>query len=81
MSIHVVNYTPMYVYARKSSWSPFSEKMEPDWSQHDCPITSVIPQQYSLATFVLLCFHFHKEKLDVCTKNVIIFFLYFLKIV
>jgi len=42
MSIHMVNYTPMYVYARKSSWSPHSNTLEPEWPQHDCPIISVI---------------------------------------
>jgi hypothetical protein len=38
--------------------------LEPDWPQHDCPITSVISQQYSLATFASQYFHSHKKKSD-----------------
>jgi hypothetical protein len=59
------------VHTRESSQN-LNSNTESDWLQCDCLATHVIPQQYSLATFVSMCFHSHKEKWDVCLKNVII---------
>jgi len=43
------------------NWNSDLNTTEPDWQQHDCPVTCVIAQQYSSATFTSLCFQFHKE--------------------
>ena len=54
--------------------------LELRWRQYDCPVACVVAQQYFSATFVLLYFHFQKQKCGTYFKNAIISFLYIFKI-
>jgi hypothetical protein len=52
---------------------PNPNTLEANWPQYDGSAASGITQQYSSATFVLLCPHFREEKFGVLSKDLFFF--------
>jgi len=50
--VHI--WSSIYVYTKESSWNPNSKTLDPDRPQYNRPASSVIAQQYSIASFVSL---------------------------